>query len=75
MNIVLPRGLVIAGMTAQFTSAQQRDNFRMLNDSLKHIEIIPYDELSRRLLNTVTSIEALEGTTAPKPRTQKGRKP
>jgi hypothetical protein len=37
-----------------------RDYFRMLNEGLKNVEVIPYDDLSRRLRNTVISIEKLE---------------
>jgi len=61
LKIVKPRGIIIAGSTAQFSgNADKRDYFRMLNEGLKNVEIIPYDDLSRRLRNTVTSIEKLE---------------
>ncbi len=61
LKIVKPRGIIIAGSTSQFAgSADKRDYFRMLNEGLKNVEVIPYDDLSRRLRNTVTSIEKLE---------------
>jgi hypothetical protein len=61
LKIVKPRGLIIAGSTTQFSgNAIKADYFRMLNECLKNVEIVPYDELSRRLRNTATSIEKLE---------------
>ncbi len=62
LKIVKPRGIIIAGSSAQFSGdANKRDYFRMLNEGLKNVEVVPYDDLSRRLRNTVTSIEKLEG--------------
>jgi hypothetical protein len=61
LRIVKPRGLVIAGLIAEFAGNQSRiDCFRRLNEGLKNVEIVPYDELSRRLKNTILSIEKLE---------------
>jgi Domain of unknown function (DUF4263) len=61
LKIVKPRGLIIAGSTAQFAgNLDKMDYFRMLNEGLKNVEVIPFDDLSRRLRNTVTSIEKLE---------------
>lgn len=62
LRIVKPRGIVIAGSTSEFTTVPaKRDFFRLLNEGLKNVEIVPYDELSRRLRNTVASIQTLEG--------------
>lgn len=62
LRIVKPRGIVIAGSTSEFTATPaKRDFFRLLNEGLKNVEIVPYDELSRRLRNTVVSIQNLEG--------------
>jgi hypothetical protein len=45
LKIVKPRGIIIAGSTSQFAgSADKRDYFRMLNEWLKNVEVIPYDE-------------------------------
>jgi hypothetical protein len=67
LRIVKPRGIVIAGSTAEFTTTPpKRDFFRLLNEGLKNVEIVPYDELSRRLRNTVLSIRNLEGVSQPK---------
>lgn len=62
LRIVKPRGIVIAGSTTEFTATPaKRDFFRLLNEGLKNVEVVPYDELSRRLKNTVLSIKSLEG--------------
>ncbi len=62
LRIVKPRGIVIAGSTAELSAnPDKRDYFRLLNEGLKNVEVVPYDELSRRLRNTVLSIKSLEG--------------
>ena len=67
LRIVKPRGIVIAGSTSEFTATPaKRDYFRLLNEGLKNVEIVPYDELSRRLRNTIVSIQSLESAGAPK---------
>ncbi len=45
IKIVRPRGFVIAGMRAQLTAEKMQEDFRVLNDSLKNIDIIFYDDL------------------------------
>lgn len=45
IKIVRPRGFIIAGMRAQFETEKVREDFRILNDSLKNIDIIFYDDL------------------------------
>lgn len=45
IKIVRPRGFVIAGMRAQLTTEKMQEDFRVLNDSLKNIDIIFYDDL------------------------------
>lgn len=63
LRIVKPRGIIIAGSNAEFESEPLKRNFfRLLNEGLKNIEIVPYDELSRRLRNTMLSIKNLEGS-------------
>jgi hypothetical protein len=61
LKIVKPRGIIIAGSTSEFSETPAKaDFFRMLNEGLKNIEIVPYDEVARRLRNTIISIEKLE---------------
>lgn len=65
-QIVKPRGIVIVGTTAGFGSNQKKaDDFRLLNNGLKNLEIVPFDELAQRLRNTRTSLQKL--STAMKP--------
>ena len=46
IRVVKPRGFIIAGTSKQFKKDEViEDNFRLLNRSLKNIEIILYDEL------------------------------
>lgn len=45
IRVVKPRGFIIAGASEQLKDESMEDNFRLLNDSLKNIEIILYDEL------------------------------
>ena len=45
IKIVRPRGFIIAGMRAQLKTEKMQEDFRVLNDSLKNIDIIFYDDL------------------------------
>lgn len=51
IRVVKPRGFIIAGTSGQLKDESMEDNFRLLNDSLKNIEIILYDELLSNLKN------------------------
>jgi Domain of unknown function (DUF4263) len=44
-RIIRPRGFIIAGRRTQLVTEVMEDNFRLLNDSLKNISIILFDEL------------------------------
>lgn len=50
IRVVKPRGIIIAGTGKQFKGdVIIEDNFRLLNQSLKNVEIILYDELFNNL--------------------------
>ncbi len=49
VNIVRPRGYIVAGLRAQLTSAKMKDDFRILCESLKNVDIILYDDLLESL--------------------------
>ena len=50
IRVVKPRGIIIAGTSNQFKNDEViEDNFRLLNRSLKNVEIILYDELLSNL--------------------------
>lgn len=56
VSIVRPRGYIIAGMREQLKSAKMSDDIRILNDSLKNIDIIFYDDLLNNLDTFVSRI-------------------
>lgn len=59
-RIIKPRGIVIAGVASAFAgNSKMADDFRRLNEGLKNVKIIPYDELSQGLKNTIVSIQQL----------------
>jgi len=45
INIVRPRGYIIAGRRGQITSTTMDNHFRILNESLKNVDVILYDDL------------------------------
>lgn len=44
-RIVRPRGFIIAGTRAQLKSDDMQEDFRVLNDSLKNVDVICFDDL------------------------------
>lgn len=56
VNIVRPRGYIIAGMRSQLTNPKMLDDFRILNESLKNIDVIFYDDLLENLNSFVSQI-------------------
>lgn len=68
LRVIKPRGLIIAGRSMEFAGKpKMADDFRLLNESLKNTQIVPFDELASRLRNTILSINQL--ATAKKPKT------
>ena len=57
VNIVRPRGYIIAGRRSQLTSSKMKDDFRILCDSLSNIDIILYDDLLEGLETFVARTE------------------
>jgi len=52
INIVRPRGYIIAGHSKEFKhSEKKKDDFRLLNESLKNTSVIPYDDFLVRFRN------------------------
>jgi len=51
IRVVKPRGFIVAGKRDQLKDEIMEDNFRLLNNSLKNIDIILYDELLNNLKN------------------------
>jgi hypothetical protein len=49
VSIVRPRGYIIAGTREQLKPSKMLDDFRILNESLKNIDVIFYDDLLKNL--------------------------
>ena len=45
VNLVRPRGFVVVGTRKQLVNQTMKDDFRILNDSLKNIDILFFDDL------------------------------
>lgn len=54
LKVVRPRGFILAGNSAEFSSQKQRDDFRLLSHGLKNVTVITYDELLIRLENHIS---------------------
>jgi len=57
LKVVRPRGIILAGNTSQFGSQKEKDDFRLLCQSVKNITIVTYDELLTRLRNYIGVLE------------------
>jgi hypothetical protein len=61
LNIVRPRGYIIAGSNKELKeSDKKRDDFRLLNESLKNTSIIPYDEFLARFRNLSKALKEVQ---------------
>ena len=49
MSIVRPKGYIIAGTRNQLTSTEMLDDFRILSEALKNIDVLLYDDLLNNL--------------------------
>ena len=49
VQVIKPRAFLIMGLTSQLTNKKMQDDFRILRNSLKNVEIITYDEFLDRL--------------------------
>lgn len=58
LEIIRPRAFVIMGHSNQLDNESKQQDFRILKNQFKNIEIILYDELLERLKNQKKSIES-----------------
>lgn len=58
INIVRPRGYIIAGRRSQITNETMMNHFRILNESLKNVDILFYDDLLEGLKTFLERISA-----------------
>lgn len=57
LDVIRPRAYVIIGNSSQLDNPSKKDDFRILKNQFKNIEIILYDELLERIKNQKKSIE------------------
>jgi hypothetical protein len=56
-RLIKPRGFIIAGSRSQLTDEIMEDNFRLLNNALKNLTIILFDELFNNLQNFLSKLK------------------
>ena len=57
VRVIKPRGFIIAGTRSQLKDETMEDNFRLLNNSLKNLSIILFDELLNNLKNFLSKLK------------------
>ena len=57
IKVVKPRGFIIAGVRSQLRGEKMEDDFRILNESMKNIEIILFDDILNNLKNLFERIK------------------
>lgn len=62
LHVVKPRGIIVAGNSAQFKDNKpMQDDFGLLNQTLKNLSVVTYDELLTRLRNHITVLSGIKG--------------
>jgi hypothetical protein len=56
-RLIKPRGFIIDGSRSQLTDEIMEDNFRLLNNALKNLTIILFDELFNNLKNFLAKLK------------------
>ena len=57
VNIINPRGIIVAGSWKDLTGLDMQNQFKNLRESLKDIEFLLYDELLGRLENLLKNVQ------------------
>jgi Domain of unknown function (DUF4263) len=57
LQVLRPRGIIIAGDRRAFKSQKETDDFPLLSQALKNISLLTYDELLVRLQNYIQVLE------------------
>jgi hypothetical protein len=57
IRVIKPRAFVIAGHSKQLENQTKEENYRLLNSSLKNIEVILYDDLLYSLKNFLSRLK------------------
>jgi hypothetical protein len=56
ISIVRPKGYIVAGLRSELSTAKMKDDFRILSEALKNIDIVLYDDLLNNLESFVKKI-------------------
>jgi hypothetical protein len=62
MQVLRPRGIIVAGNRSTLADQKQKDDFRLLSHALKNITVLTYDELLTRLRNYIEVLEEFRST-------------
>lgn len=57
IQVLRPRGIIVAGNRNTLMEQKEKDDFRLLSHSLKNITVLTYDELLTRLRNYIEVLE------------------
>lgn len=61
LRVIKPRGIIFAGNSDQFQQNKLiQDDFRLVNQGLKNMTVVPYDELLTRLQNYITALTGIK---------------
>src|SRR5262249_2908566 len=61
LHVIKPRGILFAGNSTQFTGNRpMQDDFGALNQALKNVSVVTYDELLTRLRNHITVLSGMK---------------
>lgn len=61
LRVIKPRGIIFAGNSNQFRQNKLiQDDFRLLNEGLKNVTVVPYDELLTRLQNYIAALTGIK---------------
>lgn len=75
IQVVRPRGFIIAGRRSQLDSSEAERGFRILNDSLKNIDVILYDDLLANVKTLVARLSKQTGRVLKSKKVKKKGKP
>jgi len=60
-HVIKPRGIIFAGHSRQLVdNKQMRDDFEQLNQTLKNLSVVTYDDLLMRLQNHITVLTGIK---------------
>lgn len=57
LKVIRPRGIILAGDMRKIKTPKEKDDFRLLTQSIKNVSFVTYDELVTRLENYISVLE------------------